>query len=307
MKIAIQAILWVLCAVFSYQIYDSINGPISFNKIKNERYAQVINRLKIIRKAQIAHKDVKGFYANNFDSLVSFVENGIFTLIEKRDSSYLEYDRTYRIDMLREVVVVDTLGFVPVLDSLFKNDNSYKIMSQVPVEGIDAEFGLKADIISKNGYRVPVFEVKVAKIVLHDQNEDLLKQENETVSVDGVNGAEIILGSMTEVSTNGNWPTIFDAKQPNKPFLSKESILLLGDGFCFCAPGQKKYYPFSDFTGNLEENLASFVQQQSLSDQVQWMIIDAPTAVIPSLNFEEEFQNSIEGLFRSRQQIPLNH
>ncbi len=215
MKIAIQAILWVLCAVFSYQIYDSINGPISFNKTKNERYAQVINRLKIIRKAQIAHKDVKGFYANNFDSLVSFVENGIFTLIEKRDSSYLEYDRTYRIDMLREVVVVDTLGFVPVLDSLFKNDNSYKIMSQVPVEGVDAEFGLKADIISKNGYHVPVFEVKVAKkIVLHDQNEDLLKQENETVSVDGVNGAEIILGSMTEVSTNGNWPTIFDAKQP---------------------------------------------------------------------------------------------
>lgn len=215
MKIAVQAILWVLCAVFSYQIYDSINGPISFNKTKNERYAQVINRLKTIRKAQIAHKDVKGFYANNFDSLVSFVENGIFTLIEKRDSSYLEYDRTYRIDMLREVVVVDTLGFVPVLDSLFKNDNSYKIMSQVPVRGVDAEFGLKADIISKNGYRVPVFEVKVAKkIVLHDQNEDLLKQENETVSVDGVNGAEIILGSMTEVSTNGNWPTIFDAKQP---------------------------------------------------------------------------------------------
>ena len=215
MKLAIQAILWVLCAVFSYQIYDSINGPISFNKTKNERYAQVINRLKTIRKAQIAHKDVKGFYANNFDSLVSFVENGIFTLVEKRDSSYLEYDRTYRIDMLREVVVVDTLGFVPVLDSLFKNDNSYKIMSQVPVEGVDAEFELKADIISKNGYRVPVFEVKVAKkIVLHDQNEDLLKQENETVSVDGVNGAEIILGSMTEVSTNGNWPTIFDAKQP---------------------------------------------------------------------------------------------
>ena len=215
MKIAIQAVLWVLCAVMSYQIYDSINGPINFNKTKNERYAQVINRLKTIRKAQIAHKDVKGFYANNFDSLVSFVETGIFTLIEKRDSSYLEYDRTYRIDMLKEVVVVDTLGTVPVLDSLFKNDMSYKIMSQVPVEGVDARFALKADIINKNGYRVPVFEVKVSKnVVLHDQNKDLLKQENETVSVDGVNGSEIILGSMSEVSTNGNWPTIFDAKQP---------------------------------------------------------------------------------------------
>ncbi|MEL0262642.1 MAG: hypothetical protein VW933_04725 [Flavobacteriaceae bacterium] len=211
MKLAIQAVLWVLCIVFSYQIYDSINGPINFNETKNERYADVINRMKEIRKAQIAHKDVRGFYANNFDSLVSFIETGIFTLIEKRDSSYMEYDRTYRIDMLREVVVVDTLGFVPVKDSLFKDD-SYKLLSQVPVGGIDAKFSIKANVINKNGYRVPVFEVKVAKnVILHDQDKDLLKQENETVSVDGVNGPEIILGSLTEVSTNGNWPTIFDA------------------------------------------------------------------------------------------------
>jgi len=211
MKLAIQAVLWVLCIVFSYQIYDSINGPINFNETKNERYADVINRMKEIRKAQIAHKDVRGVYANNFDSLVSFIETGIFTLIEKRDSSYMEYDRTYRIDMLREVVLVDTLGFVPVKDSLFKDD-SYKLLSQVPVEGIDAKFSIKANVINKNGYRVPVFEVKVAKnVILHDQDIDLLKQENETVSVDGVNGPEIILGSLTEVSTNGNWPTIFDA------------------------------------------------------------------------------------------------
>ena len=47
--------------------------------------------------------------------------------------------------------------------------------------------------------------------ILHDQNKDLLKQENETVSVDGVNGPAIILGSLTDVSENGNWPSIFDA------------------------------------------------------------------------------------------------
>jgi hypothetical protein len=212
MKIAIQAVLWILIIFFSYKIYDSINGPINFNQVKNERYADVISRLKEIRKAQIAHKDVKGFYANNFDSLVSFVDNGIFTLIQKRDSSYLEYDRTYRIDMLREVIVVDTLGFIPVKDSLFKNSTDYADMSKVPVEGSDATFSIKADVIDKNGYEVPVFEVKVAKnIILFDQNEDLLKQENETISVDGVNGPDIILGSLTDVSENGNWPSIFDA------------------------------------------------------------------------------------------------
>jgi hypothetical protein len=205
--------LWCLSIFFASQIYSSINGPIKFNKVKNERYTQVINRLKDIRNAQIAHKDVTGFYANNFDSLVSFVDNGIFTLIEKRDSSYLEYNRLYRIDMLKEVEIVDTLGFVSVKDSLFGQNESYKMMAKVPIQGTDSEFSIKADIIDKNGYQVPVFEVKVAKdIVLFDQNKDLLDQENKVISVDGVNGREIILGSMSEVSTSGNWPTFFDAK-----------------------------------------------------------------------------------------------
>ena len=212
-KRALFFFLWCLSIFFASQIYSSINGPIKFNKVKNERYTQVINRLKDIRNAQIAHKDVTGFYANNFDSLVSFVDNGIFTLIEKRDSSYLEYNRLYRIDMLNEVEIVDTLGFVSVKDSLFGQNESYKMMAKVPIQGTDSEFSIKADIIDKNGYQVPVFEVKVAKdIVLFDQNKDLLDQENKVISVDGVNGREIILGSMSEVSTSGNWPTFFDAK-----------------------------------------------------------------------------------------------
>tara|TARA_X000000368_G_scaffold336582_1_gene274234 strand:+ start:236 stop:880 length:645 start_codon:yes stop_codon:yes gene_type:complete len=214
MKTGAQIFLWILSLFFSYKIYDSINGPINFNKVKEIRYSQVIDRMKIIRKAQIAHRDVKGFYANNFDSLIKFVDQGIFTLIEKKDSSYLQYDRIYRIDMLREVVVIDTLGFVPVKDSLFKENNDYKLMSKIPIDGLDASFEINSDIIIKNNYRVPVFEVKIAKnVILYDQDKDLLKQENETVSVDGVNGPEIILGSLVEVSTNGNWPTIFDAKK----------------------------------------------------------------------------------------------
>lgn len=211
MKIAIQAVLWILIVFFSYKIYDSINGPINFNETKNERYANVISQLKEIRKAQIAHKDVKGVYANNFDSLVHFIDTGIFTLIQKRDSSYLEYDKTYRIDMLKEVIVIDTLGFIPVKDSLFKNVVDFTNFGKVPVEGVDVTFSIKSDIIDKNGYSVPVFEVKVAKsVILHDQDVDLLNQENETISVDGVNGPEIILGSLTDVSDNGNWPTLFD-------------------------------------------------------------------------------------------------
>ena len=215
MKLGIQIVLWIASIFFAYKIYDSINGPIKFNQTKNERYAKVIDRLKDIRKSQIAHKDVKGVFSDNFDSLVKFVDEGYFTLIEKRDSSYMEYDRTYRIDMLREVIVIDTLGTVSVKDSLFKNSTRYQDMAYIPIDGVrDSVFTINAEVINKNGYKVPVFEVKVSKsVILFDQDADLVQQENETVSVDGVNGPAIVLGSLSNVSTNGNWPTIFDAKQ----------------------------------------------------------------------------------------------
>ena len=207
----ITYILFLFSAVLVFAIYNSINSPIEFNMVKNERYLKVIDRLKDIRNAQVAFKSVNGIYSNDFEELVKFVDSAQFTIVQKRDSSYMQYDRVYRIDMLREVIVVDTLGYVSVKDSLFSKTDSYKYMASIPIEGIDEKFKLKADVIDKNGYNVPVFEVRVSKdLILFDQNKDLITQEKQTVSVDGVNGPDIVLGSLSDVSTNGNWPTTFD-------------------------------------------------------------------------------------------------
>tara|TARA_B100001939_G_C16906599_1_gene602645 strand:+ start:815 stop:1504 length:690 start_codon:yes stop_codon:yes gene_type:complete len=207
----ITYVLFLFSAVLVFAIYNSINAPIEFNMVKNERYLKVIDRLKDIRNAQVAFKSVNGIYSNDFEELVKFVDSAQFTIVQKRDSSYMQYDRVYRIDMLREVIVVDTLGYVSVKDSLFSNTDSYKSMASIPIDGIDEKFKLKADIIDKNGYNVPVFEVRVSKdLILFDQNKDLITQEKQTVSVDGVNGPDIVLGSLSDVSTNGNWPTTFD-------------------------------------------------------------------------------------------------
>ena len=207
----ITYVLFFFSALLVFAIYQSINSPIEFNKVKNERYLKVIDRLKDIRNAQVAFKSVNGIYSNSFEELVKFVDSAQFTIVQKRDSSYMQYDRIYRIDMLREVIGIDTLGYVSVKDSLFSNTDSYKSMASIPIEGIDDKFKLKADIIDKNGYNVPVFEVRVSKdLILYDQNKDLITQEKQTVSVDGVNGPDIVLGSLSDVSTNGNWPTTFD-------------------------------------------------------------------------------------------------
>ena len=151
-KRIIEGVLWILILIFAYKVYGSINGPIEFNKVKNERFLKVIDRLKDIRNSQIAFKSVNGIYSDNFDGLIKFIDTAQYTLIQKRDSSFLEYDRTFRIDMLREVVVIDTLGYVSVKDSLFGNSLRYKNLALVPIKGVDAMFKIKSDIIKKIYY-----------------------------------------------------------------------------------------------------------------------------------------------------------
>ena len=44
----------------------------------------------------------------------------------------MEFDKTYGIDMLKEITIIDTLGFVNIKDSIFKGDTRYKTMMNIP-------------------------------------------------------------------------------------------------------------------------------------------------------------------------------
>ena len=213
MKTILQIVLWIVCCGLAYMIYQSVNGPIEFKQVRKERFQSVIDKLKDIRDSQEAYKSVNGTYAGNFESLVKFVDTGSYTLTQQRDSSFMRYDKVYRIELQVDTIVIDTLGFVKIKDSLFKNSDSYKTMMEVPYAQNEAKFELKADIIEKSGYKAPVFEAKVKKdVVLYDQPKDLLAQENARNSVEEVNGDHIKVGSLVDVSTNGNWPPIYDRK-----------------------------------------------------------------------------------------------
>ncbi len=213
MKTIIQIVLWIVSIGLGYLIYQSVEAPIEFKRVKQERFAQVISKLKDIRDSEEAYKAVHGKYTKNFDELVNFVDTGKYTITQQRDSSYMEHDKQYGIDMLKEVKIIDTLGFVSVKDSLFKTDNRYKTMMNVPFAKNGEKFELNSGIIEKSGYRAPVFEAKVKKdVILYDQPADLMARENTYINVEEVNGSEIRVGSMKEVSTNGNWPPIYDKK-----------------------------------------------------------------------------------------------
>lgn len=200
--------IWLLIIFMSYKIIAAVLEPINFSDLKLERYTKVIDKLNEIRDAQIIHKSVKKKYAKNFDELTDFIENGQIPLLARREVSYTKYDPVYRIDVQIEETVIDTLGFVPVRDSLYKGGDEFKTLRYIPFTD-NKEFSIKTSRIAKNGVYVDVFEVKAKKRdVLSDQPLYLLKQEDEAIDV---RGAFIQLGSLEELSLNGNWAKIYES------------------------------------------------------------------------------------------------
>ena len=203
--------LWVLILLFASLLFKSIYDEIKFDEVKNARYQVVIKNLKDIRDTQLAHRTVKGVFQDNWDSLVKFVEIDSFTITQRRDSSVLDKEMTKRyggVKTYKDIVIVDTLGFVSVKDSLFGFDDRYLNMMYVPFSKDDqTRFELQAGFLNQNGIDIPVFEAFVKKrVILYDQSLNLVLKENQVQSVDGVNGPSLKIGSMNEVNTNGNWP-----------------------------------------------------------------------------------------------------
>ncbi|WP_029033648.1 hypothetical protein [Salinimicrobium terrae] len=212
MKLVIQLVLWIVIIFLGYLVFNSIYEPIKFNEVKEKRYAKVIENLKDIRDAELAYRTVTGEFEGNWDNLVRFIDTAQFTLTQRRDTTVMdeEYREAYGVDRRIEIVVIDTLGYKSVKDSLFKGSDRYKNMMNVPVEGVDAQFELKAGTLDKSGTQIPVFVARIAKeVLLYDQDKDLVNQEEEIVGVDDVNGPFIQVGSMEDVKTSGNWPKVY--------------------------------------------------------------------------------------------------
>ena len=216
MKKILQIAFYLLGFVFCFLIYRSITGPIEFNKIKENRYTEVIKKLKDIRNVQDAYLKINGVYAKNFDELTKFVENARFTITSQRDTSWVEFDKGFNIDVMRQGVRIDTLGYVSVKDSLFKNDTRYKTMGDLPIiKGVDkGQFKMETgEITDKNGVKSSFFKVYVPKEkILQGLDKDLVSKEVQKNSVEDVRGPNIQVGSLTEITVNGNWPTSYDAK-----------------------------------------------------------------------------------------------
>lgn len=211
LKPVLNIVLWGLIVFLGYLTFMSVYGEIQFNKTKEQRYQKVIVKLKDIRDAQLAHRTVTKKFAGDFNSLVKFIDTAKFTITQRRDSTIIDEELTRRfggVETTKDIVIIDTLAFVPVKDSLFGADTRYKTMMNLP-EGVGpagTKFKMEAGRLD-GGKGIPVFEASVDKaVILHDQEKNLVAKEEEVMSVDGVRGPKLKVGSMDEADTNGNWP-----------------------------------------------------------------------------------------------------
>jgi hypothetical protein len=184
-------VLLIPIIFLAYRIFDGIRGPIVEQRRIESIEARVIDKLKMLRNVQLGFYSVHGKYAGSWDELTNFINKDRFLnvqrteIIDSVDSRGIEYTR----------VKLDTLGTVPVKDSLFPAsrypDFDPSTLSTIPGSG-GKKFDIFAGRVKRNNLEVDVFEIKDVA----PANPARRRNNNEKA---------LKVGSREEASTAGNW------------------------------------------------------------------------------------------------------
>lgn len=209
MRTIIQILLAIVAAGLVYFIYEGIQDPIEFDKASQERYEATIERLKDIRKAQLAYRDIYGQFTGSWDTLINFVKHDSLRNVRKigeLTDSMIEAGLTERRALREGLIIRDTIR-ESVLESLFGKSFNPESLKYIPVPDTTAEFMLGANVIvTGSGIKVPVFEAKAHNnIVLRGLDRQFVINMNEQRRLnEKYPGLKV--GSLTEaVNNSGNW------------------------------------------------------------------------------------------------------
>lgn len=187
----ILSLVFLAAALFlGYQLYRSVDDVVEEEKRITLTEARIIEKLQMLRDAQIAYQATHGEYANNWNELRKFIEEGEILLVQKKETTtLLEYGKE------ETTVSYDTLGSVPVMDSLF-NERKYpnfelENLHVVPGSG-GKQFEFFADKIERSNREISVFEIRDPDPI----NPERRKNNKERA---------LRVGSRTDTSTSGNW------------------------------------------------------------------------------------------------------
>ncbi len=98
----------------AYYLGSSIKSTIDERELITEQEEAVIDKLKLIREAEIVYQEVHGNYTSDWDKLIDFIQNGQVPIIEKKETIFT---LSYGADSV--LVEYDTLEIVPAKNQIF--------------------------------------------------------------------------------------------------------------------------------------------------------------------------------------------
>jgi hypothetical protein len=209
MKTVLQILLFIVAVVLSFFIYKSIQRPIEFEKAKKVRYDATVERLKDIRKAELAYKEVNGKFTGSWDTLINFITNDSVINIRKvgeLTDSMVEAGISERKAIQMGLIIRDSVR-VSALEAIFGKGYNANNLKYVPVPGEPSEFHLGATvIITGSGIGVPVFQAKAHNnVILRGLDPQLIINLNDQRRTNEKYPG-LMVGSLTETVNNaGNW------------------------------------------------------------------------------------------------------
>ncbi len=153
----VKVALIIISVFLTYRIYTSIMQPIKFNRIYDVRLCEVTEQLENLREAQLAFKGENGSFCADLQTLVAFVDTGVVSIIERKDTNFMYYDKVYQKDMNKDSVIIRVLGQEPVRTQVF--GEGFDASTLLNISGTDSLFSMNAGKIVKNGVEVATFEV----------------------------------------------------------------------------------------------------------------------------------------------------
>jgi len=198
----IQLILWPVIIILAWLVYRSPISLKEFQEETNFRKSAVVQDLKDIRTAQIAFKDKYRVYAGDFNSLLSFVKNDSLAVVKAIGETP---DSLTESEALTEGIISRDTVFVPAYQSIFNQDyldtrdKRFRFdLDKLPTVPFSEEmFSIEAGNIEKGKVVVQVFEVSTTYTTFLNG----LDATNKGIDLNNI----IRVGSMSEVSINGNW------------------------------------------------------------------------------------------------------
>lgn len=140
-------VFFIIACVLAYFLVNSVKSKIDQDQLIADHEELVIDKLKMIRDAEIAYQAVHGKYTGSWDSLINFVDTGRVYIVQRTEKVIT---LNYGADSVS--VTIDTLGSVPVKDSLFVIKNHIKALIDGVVESVEVSKGQevgKKDVLAE--------------------------------------------------------------------------------------------------------------------------------------------------------------